>query len=135
MHYLIYYLNITYNLYNHPPGILKNIPVSVNTRLSELSSSEEVFNNSVKDYQKALENSGYKHKLQYRVKENLQRRHRQRKIIYYNPPFSKNVSTNIGKEFFKLIDQNFPEGHKLHPIINRNSVKLSYSCLSPMLKE
>ena len=29
---------------NHPPAILKNIPLSINKRLSSLSSSEEMFN-------------------------------------------------------------------------------------------
>ena len=31
---------------NHPPSILRNIPISVNKRLSELSSSEEIFKES-----------------------------------------------------------------------------------------
>ena len=62
------------------------------------------------------------------TKEKLKRQ-RNRKIVYYNPPFSCNVETNLGKEFFNILDQNFPAGHILHPIINRNTVKLSYSCL------
>ena len=49
--------------------------------------------------------------------------------MWFNPPYSQDVSTNIGKEFFKLIDLHFPEGLVLHPVINWNSVKLSYSCL------
>ena len=32
---------------------------------------------------------------------------RQRKIIWFNPPFSVNVEINIGKTFLKLIDENF----------------------------
>ena len=50
---------------NHPPCILKNIPLSVNKRLSELSSSEEIFNDSVTKYKTALNKSGYSHKLKY----------------------------------------------------------------------
>ena len=30
---------------------------------------------------------------------------RKRKIIWYNPPFSKNVSTSVGKIFLKTLDQ------------------------------
>ena len=43
---------------NHPPGILKNIPLSVNKRLAELSSSEEVFNEKTPNYQQALTKAG-----------------------------------------------------------------------------
>ena len=42
------------------------------------------------------------------------------------------VQTNIGKIFFKLIDQHFPKNHKYHKIFNRNTLKMSYSCMSNM---
>ena len=58
------------------------------------------------------------------------RRNRQRNIIWFNPPFSKNVKTNIARSFLKLIDTHFPIGNKLHKIFNRNTVKVSYSCMS-----
>ena len=34
----------------------------------------------------------------------------------------------MGHNFLKLLDNCFPKGHKLHKILNRNTVKLSYSC-------
>ena len=43
-----------------------------------------------------------------------------------------NVSTKVGKLFLKLLDESFPPGHPLHPLLNRNTVKLSYSCLPNM---
>ena len=44
---------------------------------------------------------------------------------------SMNVSTNIGRNFLNLIDKHFPSHHKLHiKIFNRNTVKVSYSCMS-----
>ena len=52
-----------------------------------------------------------------------------RKIVWYNPPFSKNVETDLGRKFFDLIQKQFPRTHVLYPIINKNTVKLSYSCL------
>ena len=58
-------------------------------------------------------------------------RKRRRRVVYvvwYNPPFSKNVATNIGREFFKLLQLHFPKQHPFHCIVNRNTVKLSYSC-------
>ena len=116
---------------NHPPCILRNIPISVNKRLADLSSSEEIFRDSVKEYQSALDKCGYKHKLEYSPTPRREyRRNRQRNIVWFNPPWSKNVKTDIGKSFFKLLEKHFPENHILRPIINRNKVKLSYSCMA-----
>ena len=50
-------------------------------------------------------------------------------MTYFNPPYSKNVKTNIGGRFLKLIDKCFPKYHPLHKIVNRNTVKLSYKCM------
>ena len=78
-----------------------------------------------------LDRSGYNFKLKYSTQplQEVKRKNRKRNIVWFTPPFSKSVSTNIGKEFFKLINLHFPENHVLRPIINRNSVKVSYSCL------
>ena len=47
---------------NHPPSIIKQLPLSIEFRLSSLPSSEEIFNDSVTPYQDALDKSVYKHK-------------------------------------------------------------------------
>ena len=60
----------------------------------------------------------------------IYRKNRHRDIIWYNPPFSKNVATNIGRTFLKILDEEFPKGHVLHKIFNRNTVKISYSCMT-----
>ena len=57
---------------------------------------------------------------------------RKRKIIWFNPPFNNYVANNIGKEFLKLITKHFPPQHRLHKILNRNSIKISYSCMPNM---
>ena len=49
-----------------------------------------------------------------------------------NPPFDPQVKRNIGKTFLQLMDRNFPPHHRLHKIINRNTVKISYSCMPNM---
>ena len=101
--------------------------------MCELSSSEEIFTQAAKPYQEALEKSGYSHKLVYTppAESNIpNRRQRNRKIVWFNPPFSKNVETNLGNNFFSLIEKHFPKGHALHPVLDKNSVKISYSCLS-----
>ena len=54
---------------------------------------------------------------------------RKRNIIWFNPPYSKNVKTNVAQKFLRLIDKHFPKTSKLHKIFNRNTVKVSYSCM------
>ena len=50
---------------NHPPALLKNILLNINKRLTSISSSKEVFDESIAPYQKAVTESGYDHKLTY----------------------------------------------------------------------
>ena len=50
---------------NHPPIILKNIPVGVEKRLKDISSSEKCFKENIQVYQDALQRSGHIHKLKY----------------------------------------------------------------------
>ena len=50
-----------HNQINHPPSIKKNIPLSVENRLSKISSDEKVFSESIPPYQKTLKDSGYDH--------------------------------------------------------------------------
>ena len=48
------------------------------------------------------------------------------------PTFSLGVQTNIGKKFLKLIDINFPIGHKYRKLFNRGNIKTSYSAMPNM---
>ena len=57
------------------------------------------------------------------------RRNRNRKVIWFNPPYSLNVKTNIGKVFLKLVRKHFPRSHKLSKIFNLNTIKISYSSM------
>ena len=57
---------------------------------------------------------------------------RSKKVMWFNPPYSMNVKTNVGKEFLNLLDKHFPKGTPLNKILNRNTVKLSYRCLPNM---
>ena len=70
-----------------------------------------------------------------RIKENEnveKEKKRKRKIIWYNPPFSLGVKTNIGKIFFKILKKHFPKNSQLSKIFNKNTIKLSYSCTKNM---
>jgi hypothetical protein len=66
---------------NHPPSIRKNIPESINKRLSELSTDEECFNTAKPAYQDALNRSGYHYNLKFTKTQPKQIRNRQRNII------------------------------------------------------
>ena len=124
---------------NHPPLIINNIPESINKRLSSISSNENAFNTGTPIYQEALQKSGYSYQLKYKAElprtsqyNKETRRRRTRNITWFNPPYSDNVTTNIGKKFFSLLNNCFPPGHKLHRLLNKNTVKLSYSCMANM---
>ena len=117
---------------NHPPSILKNIPLAVNKRLSDISSSKQVFDQAAPLYQSALDQAGYSHKLEYSKPEATRKRKRKKSIIWFNPPFSMRLKTKVGKKFLALIDKHFPRGHILYPLINRYRVKVSYRCLPNM---
>ena len=106
------------------------MPKIINERLSRNSSNEEVFNSSKYQYEKALRDSGYTDfKLKFnKTSNNHTKRNRQRNIIWFNPRFSRAVSTNVGKRFLQLLRHHFPPSNKLHKIFNKNTVKVSYCC-------
>ena len=82
---------------NHPSALLKNILLNINKRLTSISSSKEVFDESIASYQKALTESGYDHKLTYnppQEKAVKNKRKRTRNITWYNSRFNSNVRTN-----------------------------------------
>ena len=117
---------------NHPPNTKKDLPKMIGKRVSDLSSSHEVFEREKDIYNQALANAGYKDKIQY-FDPNIQRK-KQRKprdILWYNPPWNDQCTTNIGKKFLELIDKHFGPGSgsplKYH--LNRQKVKISYSCM------
>jgi 6-pyruvoyl-tetrahydropterin synthase len=118
---------------NHPPSIIRQIPQSINKLISQLSSNQSAFDTFVPLYESALHRSNYDAaNLNYVPNNNATnkpKRKRQRKIIWFNPPYSKNVKTNVAKTFLQLIDKHFPKKSKLHKIFNRNTIKVSYSCM------
>ena len=90
----------------HPHSILKNIPLAINKRLNEISLNKESFDKAAPTHQQALEKSGYKHQLKFHAttddQTHSEERTRRRNITWYNPPFSKNVATNVGNKFLRL---------------------------------
>ena len=117
----------------HPPNITKNLPDSISKRMNKVSSDEHVFNSTKYLYNNALKNSGYKQNIRLQhnlfVKAQNRQSNRGRKIVWFNPPYSCSVGTDIGKKFFLLLDKHFPKTHKFYNILNRNNFKVSYSSM------
>jgi len=38
------------------------------------------------------------------------------------------LKTKFGKQFLELVSKHFPRHYKMYPILNRNTLKMSYSC-------
>ena len=105
---IVTYLDVTFNLHdgtyrpyqkpdniiqythvesNHPPNIIKQIPKTVEKRLSQLSSNEKIFNESAHVYEDKLHQSGYQQKLKYNPPntEIHNKRKHKRNIIWFIP--------------------------------------------------
>ena len=118
---------------NHPPQIIRNLPTAISKRVSGISSDQDVFSAAAPLYNDALAASGYQEKIEFtetKTPSKACRRHRN--ITWFNPPFSKNVATNVGRAFLRLISKHFPKSSTLAKIFNKNTVKVSYSCMPNM---
>ena len=90
---------------NHPPSVIPQIPLSIQSRLSTLSFNKKLFQEAVPPYQKAIQNSGYRHTLTNKRPENdnnstniiKTKRNRKQQIIWFNPRFNLKTKTKIGK--------------------------------------
>ena len=139
-------MNMDHNVYvhtgsNHPPKVLENIPKGINRRLSAISANREIFDKAAPVYQAALDKSGHNFKLNFEEitvpanGENKEAKKRKRSIIWFNPPYSRAVKTNVGKLFLQIMDKHFPPGNPLNKIFNRNKVKMSYSCTANLARK
>ena len=79
-------------------------------------------------YQQALKEAGYEHNLTFK-KPVPKTKQRVRKTLWFNPPFSKNVSTNLTVAFRNLLAKHFPKNTLMGKLFNNNNTKLSYSCM------
>ena len=84
------------------------------------------FDEAAESYEKALNKCGNQHKFTYveptQCDEIGRGSARKGNIIWFNPPFSKNVATNVGKYFLNLINKHFPKNHKFSKILNNNTL-------------
>ena len=102
---------------NYPPIIIQNLPSLISRRRMDISTDQETFQDASQMYNNALRDSGYNEIFQVLEEWKSGKRKRQRKrhrnITWFNPPFSKNVSTNIGQRFLQLVSKHFHKGCKL----------------------
>ena len=124
---------------NHPPIIKKHLPQMIGQRISDLSFDKAAFEKAAFEYNQALQRSGFKHTIIYKpcnpphtVAIITTRKRESEIFIWFSPPFSKNVATNIGKEFLFLLSKHFPPNNRYHKIFNKQNVKLNYSCMPNM---
>ena len=91
------------------PKNIKDLPKAIEKRLSDTSCNQEVFEAAFPIYEEALRKSGFNEKLSYtknnsnNPQKKKEKRRRKRNIIWFNPPYSANVKTNIGKVIKVLI--------------------------------
>ena len=99
---------------NHPPTIIKEIPKAIAKRISDISSSEVVFNESIPIYSDALRKRGFHDNVTFIPKttntKTNKKKTRKRKVIWLYPPYCVSVKTNVGRIFLKLIKKHFPKG-------------------------
>ena len=82
-------------------------------------------------YQKALDKCGYQSTLHYEPPITNKRKDSQwNNILWYDPQFNNNVSTNIRQGFLAIKDKHFPKDHQLKRIFNRNTIKTCYSYMN-----
>ena len=127
---------------NHPKHVKSSLPLMIGKRLAALSKNESAYNESIPSYKQSLQKSGFPFNLSYNDcvvnpstptnEARPKRNNRKRQFLFYNPPFCNSVTTNLGKEFLKLVDKHFPRNHIYHPILNRKTIKISYSCMPSM---
>ena len=93
------------------------------------SSCKQVFEESKLEYESALKNCRYNHfKLTLNKEEHQPiKRTGHRNVIWFNPPFSRNVITNVAKKLLSLLDKLFPKycccTEILSPIIKSHNKK------------
>ena len=102
---------------NNPLNIINEVPKAISERLTSISCNKNEFDRNIGIYNAALKNSGFDQTLTYDEQdkptsdsvneESNQTRKRKRNIIWYNPPYSINVKTNVGKYFSDCFENIF----------------------------
>ena len=103
----------------------------IGNQISENSCDKNHFDKAAPDNNIALKNSAFNNNVTY-IPSQSKRQTRKRQIIWFNPPYSANVKTNVGKLFMRLADKHFPRHCKYYKLFNRNNIKLGHNCMHSM---
>ena len=57
---------------------------------------------------------------------------KEKSIIWFNPPWNNAVATNVAAKFLDLVDKHLVKDPLLGKHFNRNTIKVSYSCMPNM---
>ena len=82
---------------NHPPSIIKQLPSMTNKCISSMSCHENEFNKAKPFYESALKSSGFNYSIKFEAPVENARGNRNGKVIWFIPPYSLNIKSNIGK--------------------------------------
>ena len=93
----------------------------------KMNINENEFNKAKHLDESARKSSGFNYSMKFEAPVENARRNRNRKVIWFNPPYSLNVKTNMGKVFLRnLVRKHFPKSHK---IFDLNIIKISHSSM------
>ena len=80
--------------------MLKELPISITKRISNISSGEEIYDNATPIYQTALTSTSYNMILIYTKTPNKGiEEKKSKKNLWLNQPYSSNVKANVVKMF------------------------------------
>ena len=121
---------------NHPRHVTKHAVSETSKRLSLLSSTEEIFIAAKQPFDEALKRAGHKEQMVYDQNKvrRTGKRTRNRRILWFNPPYCSSMTTKLGQLFLALLDECFPVGHVLRRTFNRHTVQLSYRTMPNLAK-
>ena len=106
----------------------------ISNRISTLSCSKRGFDSESHLYNSDIREAGYTDEIKFEKlpqQQNTKKRSMNWKVIWFIPPYSDSVKTDIGAKFLSLTNKHFGNS-ELKQFFNWSIVKLSYSCMPNM---
>ena len=112
---------------------MKQLPRFIEKCLPQLLSSKDIFYWIAPYYEQRLASWRYNEKLTYQQQgENKKTLGKFENAMLYGltHPAKKSLKANVSKYFFRLLKNIFPPNHKLQKNFKKNTLKLSYFCMT-----
>lgn len=99
--------------------------------ISCLSFSKEIFDKTAHLYSNFLNAGSFKEEITHSLSmEPLTKRNKSQKAVWFTPPYSPPIATNVGKIILALIEKHFPIQRKYMKLVfNRHNLKISFSSI------